>query len=149
MNLFKILACSIFLVTFQSQLLAQPQIVEWSYEIVEDEGSHLLRITGQVKEGWYIYSKDTGEDGPIPTSIDIAASDLYTADGEVEEKSSPIKEYSDYFEIDIVKFKDEAVFEQRLTHYVEGTVVSGTIRYMCCDDKRCLPPNTIQFEVKS
>lgn len=144
MKLFTILLFSMFLGVSAAQI----EIVDWNYEITSEEGETYLTIKGDIKPGWVIYSQNTDAGGPIPTTITISESDGYILEGELEEKSDIISEFSDLFELNVKKFKGEAVFVQKLLNYKTGTVVSGEIEFMCCDKSKCLPPKTISFEVK-
>ena len=142
----------IFSLCFFSMFLglatAQNDIVDWNYEISTQEGETFLTITGAIKTGWVIYSQHTDPDGPIPTSIDIEENSAFSLEGDVIEETEPIIQHSELFDVEVKKFKDEVVFVQKIVGYESGTLISGTVEFMCCDKSRCLPPKIISFEVK-
>lgn len=133
---------------FTGVLVGQEQIVDWQYDIKTEDGASYLIITGDIKPGWVIYSQDTDPDGPIPTTITLEESDSYSLEGKMIEKSKVISQYSELFEVQVKKFKGQAVFQQQLLNLESGATVSGEIEFMCCDKSRCLPPKVISFEVK-
>lgn len=145
MKLFGFFILSIFFITHS---YTQSQIVEWSSELIQsDEGTKLV-VKGDISDGWFIYSQHSGTDGPIPTSFEFESNPNFKVNGPVIEKSDLIENYSELFETNVKKFKSEAIFEQNLVNYKSGSVVKGTVTYMCCNSSQCLPPRTVELEVK-
>jgi len=144
MKIFSVCFFSLFL----GLVTGQNNIVDWNYEISTQEGETYLKITGEIKTGWVIYSQHTDPEGPIPTSIELNESSEFSLEGGFIEETAPIIQHSELFDVEVKKFKDKVVFSQKLIGYGSGTLVSGTVEFMCCDKSRCLPPETISFEVK-
>jgi len=143
----KSIVCTIALVL--STLWATAQVakpVSWKFEVSQNEDdSYTLRATATMDAGWAIYSQHTGEGGPIPLSFTY--DDTVNLIGKTEEKSDAIKEMSELFEVEVIKFKKEAIFEQKFTPKKGQNAISGYLTFMCCDSNRCLPPNDVDFEV--
>jgi len=131
-----------------SPVISQSDIVDWTYEIINENDSKQLKITADIKSGWFIYSQHTDPDGPIPTAFSISITGSDDEISQVKEVTKPIRNYSELFEVEVLKFKNEVIFTQVLPDAKEGDVISGTVTYMSCDKSRCLPPKTVPFEVK-
>ena len=119
--------------------------VKWSFQIVESGEDYIFKATANLEDGWAVYSQHTSEGGPVPLSFSY--NDKSVLKGETEEKSIPIKIMSELFEVEVIKFKKQAIFEQRFTKKKGMKIFSGELRFMCCDDLRCLPPTVVQFDI--
>ena len=117
----------------------------WSFEVVESGEDLIFRATVDLDNGWAVYSQHTEEGGPVP--LTFAFKDKSALNGETLEKSKPITKYSELFDLEVTKFKKQAVFEQQFTRGKDMKSFSGELRFMCCDDLRCLPPTVVQFDV--
>ncbi len=118
--------------------------VKWSIKATKlEDGTFELTLRATAADEWYLYSqKLDGEDGPIPTSFAFN-----TEGGQVEllgetSESGPvrIKEYDKNFEMDLIKFKKEAIFTQRLKVADPSQPVVGDLEFMTCTNGMCLPP---------
>jgi len=119
--------------------------VKWKFEVVESEGEYIFKAVASLDDKWALYSQHTSEGGPVPLSFTYEDSSILI--GDTEEKSEAIKKMSELFELEVIKFKDEAIFEQRFERKEGMKHFSGELRYMCCDESRCLPPTVVTFEV--
>jgi len=139
-------ACFTLLVFYCSS----QDIVSWTYDFEKTgENTGWLVMTAQMQENWVIYSQHTSDGGPLPTIFDIEESDDYTMANEVVEISEPIKLFSEMFEVDVIKFKDKAVFKKQLQNVKKGAIIKGSVSFMTCDGEKCLPPKEIRFKVKT
>jgi len=140
-----IIFCLAFIST---EVLSQDKMkpVTWKFEVLTDEdGNKVLVSTAKLDDNWAMYSQHTGEGGPVP--LTFTYDEGPTLIGETVEISEPIKKMSKLFEIQVVKFKEEAIFTQKFTSTSGVNKISGSLRFMCCDDLRCLPPTEVPFEV--
>lgn len=117
----------------------------WSFHISENGEDYIFKATVDLEEGWAIYSQYTEEGGPVPLTFTF--NDKTVLKGDTEEKSEAIKKMSELFEVEVIKFKKQAVFEQRFTKKKGMKTFSGELRFMCCDDLRCLPPTVVPFDI--
>lgn len=137
------LVCLIF--SFGFSLSAQNlEPVKWSFEVQETAEGYSLKAKAKIDKKWVVYSPFTDEGGPVPTSLSI--SDVITS-GEIIEDGELIKEYSDLFEIDVSKFKDEVTFAQSFKPQANQKEITGYVRFMTCDGERCLAPKKIPFSI--
>lgn len=130
---------------------AQAQIMEpvkWSFEsVAAEDGTYQLLFTANVDKGWYIYSQDIEDGGPIPTAFEFDESRLYTIEGDIIEKGEVIEKYDDMFEMDIKKYPNQVIFVATVKEAEPGTKIAGYLTFMTCDDMRCLPPEDVDFEI--
>lgn len=122
------------------------EVVDWTTSFDKESGS--IMITADIDKNWVIYSQHTEPDGPIPLSFEFEQADGLAFEGEVIEQTTPIVEESEMFGITVRKFKEKAEFSQKVSGYHPGQIIKGNVTFMCCDDEKCLPPETISFEVK-
>lgn len=126
--------------------------VKWKYT-VEKNGTEnaTLVITAKIDKGWHLYSQFVGDGGPIPTTIKFKPSKEFTTVGKTEESPKPHSVYEELFGMKVPFFENNATFKQKIK--VNSTTdfkVNGTLEFMVCDDKQCLPPEEmeISFDVK-
>lgn len=142
----QLLLTAAFLALCMSITLAQAlNPVSWTFtvEAAGPDGTYALVATAQLEEQWALYSQHTDPDGPIPTEFTIDQDQVILVEG-MQELSEPIVKYSDLFEVETIKFKKEATFKQ-VFKTDQAKAIEGTVRYMTCDDTRCLPPKEVAF----
>jgi thiol:disulfide interchange protein DsbD len=137
-----------FFIVLTLGLSAQKSPVSWNFSL-EPKGNDKATFVAQasIAKGWNIYAVYMSDEGPIPTSFAFDKIDNGSLDGKVIEASTPIKGYDELFEMEVVKFKNEAVFQQSFITK-PGFQLSGAVTFMCCDSERCLPPATVSFALK-
>ncbi len=122
--------------------------VKWSFSSEKvNENVYKINFTAEIEKGWNIYSQKKVENGPIPTSFQFVQNrDIKFIDSVIEpEENEPI--FDEMFEVEVTKFKGKPVFYQIVFCEKGGTKLKGELTYMCCDDSKCLPPKTIDFEI--
>lgn len=116
--------------------------VKWTFES-KDLGDKIeVTATATMKAEWFIYSQLTDDNGPIPTSFTVGDQTV-----QFEEKSTAIKGFDELFEVEVIKFKEVAVFSKSFDK-VSGNVLKGYVTFMSCDGEKCLPPADVDFVVK-
>ncbi len=122
--------------------------VKWSYaskRISSTEAVVFLRAT--IQDGWHIYSMNVKEGGPIKTSFDFAPSKDYSLDGKPSEPQ-PVTKYEAAFSMNVSYFEKTVTFQQKIKlKNANATEVKGKLEYMTCNDKKCLPPETVDFSI--
>lgn len=126
--------------------------VKWNYS-VENNGTEnaTLVISAKIDKGWHLYSQFIGDGGPVPTTIKFKASKEYTLVGKTEESPKPHSIYEELFGMKVAFFENKASFKQKIkVSSAKDFKVTGTLEFMVCDDKQCLPPEEIEisFDVK-
>ncbi|MCX6245774.1 MAG: thioredoxin family protein [Bacteroidetes bacterium] len=123
--------------------------VKWSFKVEQtkpDEATLLLIAT--VDPGWHIYAQDNPPppDGPISTSFTFTKSKNYQLSGKVIEPKA-IEEKDPQFENSLLRyFEHKAVFKQKIRVLgKENFEVKGSLEFMCCNDRSCIPPEEVEF----
>lgn len=133
-------------------LQTQSQIrnpVDWDFQVRKiGEGQFEVTYTATLQKGWHIYSQFTPDGGPVPTRITVLRNPLLQLDGQAREVGKPEVRHEELFGVDVRQFSNKVQFVQKLR--VKGkvkTALRGNIEYMTCNDKECLPPATVPFEI--
>jgi DsbC/DsbD-like thiol-disulfide interchange protein len=122
--------------------------VTWSYaakKINAKEAVVFLKAT--IEDGWHIYSQNVGDGGPVKTSFDFKTAKGYTVEGKTSEPKA-VERFEKVFNMTVSYFEHEVVFQQKIK--LKGNApfnVSGTLHYMTCNDKQCLPPEDVDFNI--
>lgn len=124
--------------------------VKWSYRAVpKGPGRYEVVVRAVIEKGWHLYSQSTPDGGPIPTAFQFTRNPLVTMSGPVKELGKMEKHHEKLFGVDVHQYANEVSFVQVLT--VKGKVrtnLSGSVEYMVCNDKECLPPAREAFSVE-
>lgn len=123
-----------------------PKPVDWAFqaEMVSDS-TYNLTFTATIDKGWYLYAQNLEEGGPIPTTIAFDSTDGLRLVGETAESGTAVEGMDELFQMNVKKFKTQAVFTQKVIIAESTEVVSGYIEFMTCDNEKCLPPTEIPF----
>ena len=134
---------SILLLSLASLQAQKISPVKWTFEIKKiNNTDYEIMATAEINTGWTIYSQFTNDNGPVPTSFTLGSDTV-----SFEEKSKSTKEYDPLFEVDVIKFKNKAVFTKTIKR-TDKTEVNGYVTYMTCDGEKCLPPTDVDFSFK-
>ena len=121
--------------------------VKWSYaakKLNNNEAVVFLRAT--IQDGWHIYSLNVPDGGPIKTSFKFTPSKEYALVGAVAEPA-PIKKYEEAFKMNVTYFENTVTFQQKIKLKGSASAVKGQLEYMTCNDKKCLPPEDVDFSI--
>lgn len=122
--------------------------VKWSYaakKLNDKEAVVFLKAT--IDDGWHIYSQTVKEGGPIKTSFTFTPSNEYALVGATIEPT-PATRYEKSFGMNVSYFEKSVIFQQKIKlKSANATVVKGQLEYMTCNDKKCLPPDDVNFSI--
>ena len=124
--------------------------VSWTFTAKKlGNKTYEIHMTATIENGWHLYSQNQPEDAIAnPTSFTLNPNPLFSNNGKIKEigkleKFKDIKlglsanQYSKKVEfVQIINLKGNA-----------KTNFSGSVEYQTCDDKKCLPPKTVNFNV--
>ncbi len=123
--------------------------VTWSFEqITLENGEYQLNYTAKMEDGWTVYSQFLESDeGPVATSFHMESTKgIELIDEQPKEISDHKKEgFDPFFEMDLVKYSKEVIFQQKIRLASADTPIKGYLRFMTCNDEQCLPPTNIEF----
>ena len=123
--------------------------VKWSYTAKKiSDKVYEVYITANLDPKWHIYAQEAGE-GPAPTTISFAKNPLIKTDGKVKEVGSLEKEYDKNFGSVLKFYSTKVTFVQKIKLKTNiATVLKGSVNYMVCNDRKCLPPKDVPFSIK-
>jgi Disulphide bond corrector protein DsbC len=129
-----------------SAVVAQQSPVKWSYEAKKvADGVYDLAFTAHISDGWYVYSQYLeSDDGPVRTTFTFDENAAVKMEGKNMEDGHKYEGYDDLFGMNIIKFKGNTTFTQRVK-ISAPTKLKGSLEFMTCDNERCLPPVEVPF----
>ncbi len=118
--------------------------VKWSFDS-KDIGNkqYELTFTAKIDNGWYVYSQNIDEGGPVPTSFTIEEG--ASLKGDIKEIGQLKQSYDKLFEMEIRKYPKKVDFVATVEAAQLPTQVKGYLTFMTCNDERCLPPEDVDF----
>lgn len=123
--------------------------VMWTYSAKKiADKTYELHLTAAIGDNWHMYSQDPGE-GPEPTVIRFTTNPLLQFDGKVKEIGKLEKSYDKNFNSVLKYYAKKVDFVQKVKIKSSSilTVVKGTVSFMVCNDRQCLPPRDIPFSI--
>jgi DsbC/DsbD-like thiol-disulfide interchange protein len=106
-----------------------------------------LHLKANVQSGWHIYAQDAGE-GPVPTSFEFNPNPLVKFDAKTTEIGKLESKFDPNFNSKLKYYNNEVDFVKKVTvKSTATTTVKGTLTYMVCNEKKCLPPKEIPFSI--
>ena len=121
--------------------------VKWSYasKRVSDKEA-VLFFKATINDGWHIYSQTVPKNGPQSTSFSFHSSKAYHLNGKVQ-AAKPIVKHDPTFDMEVGYYEKAVVFQQKVKLTSNAPTVKGTLTYMVCNDKQCLPPEEVAFSI--
>src|SRR5690606_34068683 len=123
--------------------------VQWDFSAKKiGATTYEVYLTANIEDGWHVYSQHTPDGGPVPTTIKFAKNPLLTLNGAAKESGKKEQKFEELFGVDVIQFSDKVVFVQKID--VKGkakTTLSGSVEFMTCNDRECLPPTTQKFSI--
>jgi thiol:disulfide interchange protein DsbD len=144
----KLLAISAALIISLGAYAQVEHPVKWAYAAKKISSTEaILFLKATIQPGWHIYSQTVKEGGPIKTSFTFAPSKEYSLAGKPTEPK-PIVKFEKVFSMNVGYFENEVVFQQKIKlKSPAASVVKGQLEYMTCNDKKCLPPEDVDFTI--
>ncbi|TXH21613.1 MAG: hypothetical protein E6Q95_03465 [Chitinophagaceae bacterium] len=112
------------------------------------DNTYELHITASIQDGWHLYSQFSDDKGGVPASINFTKNPLVIFEGKVKEVGKLKSNFEELFGVTVKYFEDKVDFVQIIK--LKGKVktnIAGTISYMVCNDKECMPPTTKKFSI--
>ena len=147
MKIFKILFLLISLSFSVSAQILNPVSWTFSSEKLNESEANLI-ITATIDDKWHIYSMFVDEGGPVPTKLSFKNNADYTLIGKPSEAPKAISAFDKNFGITIAWHDKKAVFKQKIKLNKANATVNGSVEFMVCNDKQCLPPDELEFTIK-
>ncbi|MEP6616129.1 MAG: protein-disulfide reductase DsbD domain-containing protein [Ginsengibacter sp.] len=120
--------------------------VRFDYKAV-NKGKNIyeLHIKSLIEPKWHLYSVKNPEGGAQATVVKIH--DVNSI-GSLVEKGKMKSGYNKEFGVNEKYFENSVDFVQLVKLSPGARKITGTIEYMVCNDKQCLPPKEVEFKIK-
>jgi len=137
-------------VVFAGMFLYAQNPVNWTFTAKKvNDKTFEVHMTASIDKGWHLYSQEQPEDAIAnPTSFTLTANPLFSLDGKIKEVGKMEKFTDKQLGLSANQYSNNVDFVQVVK--LKGsakTNISGSVEYQTCDDKKCLPPKTINFSV--
>ena len=119
--------------------------VTFNYSVVK-KGNDLyeVHVKAMIKPKWHIYSVKNPEGGAQATEIKINDAKVV---GAIKENGKMKTMFEKEFNVNQKYFESSVDFVQ-LVKLKKSDKITGTINYMVCNDRQCLPPKEVEFKIK-
>ena len=107
-------------------------------------GQYELHIKAMIDPKWHLYSTENPAGGADATVINFTGVDKV---GKLKEKGSMKTIFEKSFGVNQKYFETSVEFVQVVKAKAGIKKIQGSIEYMVCNDKQCLPPKEIPFEI--
>lgn len=102
-------------------------------------------FTGEVEDGWHIYSTDLPEGGPISATFNVDKIEGAEVVGKLMPRGTEIDKMDPIFQMQVRYFAGTATFVQKIKIVDKNYNVTGYLEYGACNDENCLPPTSVDF----
>jgi hypothetical protein len=145
----KISICAFILL---SAVVANAQLnpVTWTFSATKTgDKTYEVHMTASIQTSWHLYSQKQPDDAiAIPTTFIINPNPLFSKDDKIKEigKMEVMKDAA--LGISANQYAGSVDFVQKIK--LKGNVktnFTGTVEYQTCDDKKCLPPKKVTFNI--
>jgi hypothetical protein len=128
---------------------AQAQVVSWTFSSKKiGDKTYEVHMTATIGGKYHMYAQKNGGD-VVPVSFTFTKNPLLTLQGGVKEVGKLVSKYEPIWKAKVNYYEGKVNFVQVVkTKTAAPLSVKGTLNYMVCDDKQCLPPTDVDFDVK-
>ena len=129
---------------------AQLSPVTWTFTAKKtSDKTYEVHMKATLQSGWHLYSQTQPADAiAIPTGFIINANPLLTLDGKIKELGKEEKFHDAKLKVSANQFSGSVDFVQlvKLKAKVK-TSLTGSVEFQTCNDEKCLPPKTTNFNI--
>jgi hypothetical protein len=129
---------------------AQLNPVNWTFTAKKiADKTYEIHIKATIQSGWHLYSQTQPEDAIVnPTAFTLNNNPLLIVDGKIKETGTVEKFHDAKLNISANQYSNTVDFVQKIKLKAKAkTNFSGNVEYQTCDDKKCLPPKTVNFSI--
>lgn len=124
--------------------------VTWNFSTKKiDSKTYEVHMTAVIQNGWHLYSQTQPDDAIAnPTSFTINNNPLVILNGKIKEVGKLEKFHDAKVNVSANQYSNAVDFVQTVKLKAKAkTNLSGSVEYQTCDDKKCLPPKTVNFSI--
>lgn len=143
MKLFSTLFLLFTIAASQAQILNP---VTFNYSVVK-KGADLyeVHVKASIQPKWHLYSVKNPDGGAQPTEIKINEGKMV---GAIKENGKLKTVFEEVFNVNQKYFENTVDFVQLVKLKPGNNKISGTVTYMVCNERQCLPPKEVEFKIK-
>jgi len=135
---------------FATMAVSAQNPVSWTFTSKKlADNSYEIYMTATIDKGWHLYSQTQPEDAVAgPTVFTITSNPLIELVGKIKEIGKMQKFHDKELDLSANQYSEKVEFVQTIK--LKGKVktsFNGSVEYQTCDDKKCLPPKTVNFKV--
>lgn len=139
----------LFTAAIASAQMANPVSWTFSSKKISDD-VYEVQMIATMQAGWHLYAQNQPKDAiAIPTAFSFTKNPLVEVNGKVHEVGKLEKFKDEELGVSANQYSKKVVFTQKIK--VKGKIktnVAGSVTYQTCDDKKCLPPKTVNFSIE-
>lgn len=134
-------------------LLSQAQAlnpVTWSFSAVKiSDKEYEIHMKANIQSGWHLYSQNQPDNAiNMPTEFTFNANPLFTREGKVKEVGNMELVKDAVLKSSANQYSNTVEFIQKIKLKAKAkTNITGNVEYQTCDDKKCLPPKKVNFNI--
>ncbi|HQX97708.1 MAG TPA: protein-disulfide reductase DsbD family protein, partial [Chitinophagaceae bacterium] len=122
----------------------------WSFSATKvADKTYEVKMAATMQTNWHLYSQKQPDDAiAIPTTFTFSPNPLFKLDDNIKEigKMEVMKDAT--LGVSANQYSKTVTFVQRIKLKANvKTSFNGSVEYQTCDDKKCLPPKTVNFSV--
>ena len=120
--------------------------VIFNYSVVK-KGADLyeVHVKAVIEPKWHIYSIKNPDGGAQATEIKFNDGKVL---GSVKENGKLKTTFEKEFGVNQKYFESSVDFVQLLKLKPGNKKITGTVNYMVCNERQCLPPKEVEFKIK-
>lgn len=124
--------------------------VSWNFVSKKiNDNTYQIQMIANIQNGWHLYSQVQPEDAiAIPTTFTINSNPLIKLEGKIKELGKMEKFTDKKLGLSANQYSKKVVFMQEVK--LKGKIktnFTGTVEFQTCDDEKCLPPKTVNFNI--
>jgi thiol:disulfide interchange protein DsbD len=130
--------------------MAQLNPISWSFSAKKvGDKMYEVHMTATIQTNWHLYSQHQPEDAiAIPTTFTISPNPLFALEGKIKEIGKMELFKDKELGVSANQYSKTVDFVQKIKLKANvKTNFKGNVEYQTCDDKRCLPPKTVNFDI--
>lgn len=133
-------------INFEENKILTPVLWTVKAEMTKENEYNII-FRAEIDEGWHVYSNNIAAGGPVPTSFYFDTLETFNTIGLSMEKGELEESYDSVFGMNLKWFVNQAEIIQKVKVLDSSIMVTGYFEFMTCDDKQCLAPEYINFEI--
>jgi len=103
-------------------------------------------FSGQIDDGWHVYSTDLGSGGPISATLTVTKAKGVELVGKLTPRGKEISKYDNMFDMKLRYFENSVQFVQKIKFTKPDYSIDCHLEYGACNDQNCMPPSQVPFK---